>query len=97
MQRRTFLKTTAALSSAAILSPNFAFAKEELNPFGITKTPRKFSVTNNYSFNPSQEITQLWIPLPKDEDYQKVVSFKYDGNFSEAKIVKIHIIQEFYM
>ena len=88
MQRRTFLKTTAALSSAAILAPNFAFAKEESNSFGITKTPRKFSITNNYSFNPSQEITQLWIPLPKDESYHKVVDFAYKGNFSEAKVVK---------
>ena len=88
MQRRTFLKTTAALSSAAILAPNFAFAKEESNSFGITKTPRKFSITNNYSFNPSQEITQLWIPLPKDESYHKVVDFAYKGNFTEAKVVK---------
>jgi transglutaminase-like putative cysteine protease len=45
-------------------------------------------VKNSYNFEQSKEITQLWIPLPKDEDYQKVVSFKYDGNFSEAKIVK---------
>ena len=88
MQRRTFLKTTAALSTAAILAPNFAFAKEESNSFGITKTPRKFSITNNYSFNPSQEITQLWIPLPKDESNHKVVDFAYKGNFSEAKVVK---------
>ena len=88
MKRRTFLKTTAALSGAVILAPNFAFAKEESNPFGITKNPRKFSVLNNYSFNPSQEITQLWIPLPKDESYHKVVDFAYKGNFSEAKVVK---------
>ncbi len=88
MKRRTFLKTTAALSGAVILSPNFAFAKEESNPFGITKNPRKFSVLNNYSFNPNQEITQLWIPLPKDESYHKVVDFSYNGNFAEAKVVK---------
>jgi transglutaminase-like putative cysteine protease len=88
MQRRTFLKTTVALSSAAILAPNFAFAKEESNAFGITSKPRKFSVINNYSINPSNEITQLWVPLPKDESYHKVVDFAYKGNFAEAKIVK---------
>jgi transglutaminase-like putative cysteine protease len=88
MQRRTFLKTTATLSSIAVMAPNFAFANEEANPFGITSKPRKFSVTNNYSLNPSKEITQLWIPLPKDESYHKVVSFNYEGNFTEAKIVK---------
>ncbi len=88
MQRRTFLKTTAALSSAAVLAPSFAFANKELNPFGITSKPRKFSVVNNYSINPSTEVTQLWVPLPKDESYHKVVSFDYKGNFTEAKIVK---------
>lgn len=88
MKRRTFLKTTAALSSIAVLTPSFAFAKEETNPFGITSKPRRFSVTNNYSLKPSQEITQLWVPLPKDESYHKVVSFTYEGNFAEAKVVK---------
>ena len=29
MQRRTFLKTTAALSSVAVLAPSFAFANKE--------------------------------------------------------------------
>ncbi|WP_269091518.1 hypothetical protein [Aliarcobacter butzleri] len=29
MKRRTFLKTSATLSSIAILSPNFIFANEE--------------------------------------------------------------------
>ena len=86
MQRRTFLKTTAIFSSAVLLTPNFAFAKEE-NPFGITSKPRKFSIKNNYVINPSQDLAQAWIPLPKDESYQKVISFSYEGNFSEAKNV----------
>ena len=88
MQRRTFLQTTATLSSVAVLAPSFAFANKEINPFGITSKPRKFSVANTYSINPSTESTQLWIPLPKDESYHKVVSFDYKGNFTEAKIVK---------
>nr|WP_228256223.1 hypothetical protein [Aliarcobacter butzleri] len=88
MKRRTFLKTSATLSSIAILSPNFIFANEEKNPFGITKNPRKFSLKNSYEFEPSKEIIQLWIPLPKDDSYQKVVDFAYKGNFTEAKVVK---------
>ena len=44
MQRRTFLKTTAAISSAVLLAPNFAFSNETSNPFGITSKPRKFSL-----------------------------------------------------
>ena len=88
MKRRTFLKTAATFSAVSVLTPSFTLANEEKNPFGITKKPRKFEVKNSYNFEQSKEITQLWVPLPKDEDYQKVVSFKYDGNFSEAKIVK---------
>ena len=88
MQRRTFLKGSAILSTAVLLAPNFTFANEEANPFGITNKPRKFSIKNNYSINPSEELTQLWIPLPKDESYHKVVDFSYKGNFDEAKVVK---------
>ena len=88
MQRRTFLKTTAAISSAVLLAPNFAFSNEVSNPFGIISKPRKFSLKNSYAINPSQELTQLWIPLPKDETYHQVVDFAYKGNFTEAKIVK---------
>ncbi len=88
MKRRTFLKTTAALSGAVILSPNIAFAQEETNPFGITSKPRKFSFVNSYDIPSSEEVTQLWIPLPKDESYHKVVDFAYKGNFDEAKVVK---------
>ena len=87
MKRRTFFKTTFTLSSAAFLYPSIALATES-NPFGITKTPRKFKVSNKYEFEQTKEITQLWIPLPKDEDYQKVVGFSYNGNYSEAEIVK---------
>ncbi|WP_198304815.1 transglutaminase-like domain-containing protein [Arcobacter vandammei] len=87
MKRRTFLKTTFALSSAAFLYPNIALANAK-NPFGISKTPRKFQVTNSYEFEQSSEVTQLWVPLPKDESYHKVVNFDYKGNYTEAKIVK---------
>ncbi len=87
MKRRTFLKTSVALSSVAVLSPNFIFASEEKNIFGITSNPKKFSLKNSYEFEPSGEVTQAWIPLPKDESYQKVVDLTYKGNFSETKVV----------
>ena len=47
MQRRTFLKTTAAISSAVLLTPNLAFSNETSNPFGITSKPRKSSLKNS--------------------------------------------------
>ena len=88
MKRRTFLKSAVALSTAALVNPSFVFATQESNPFGITSKPRKFSVKNSYELKPSDEISQLWIPLPKDESYHHVVDFGYKGNFIEAKVVK---------
>lgn len=88
MKRRTFLKSAVALSSAALVNPSFVFATQESNPFGITSKPRKFSVKNSYELKPSTEISQLWIPLPKDESYHQVIDFAYKGNFTEAKVVK---------
>ena len=88
MKRRTFLKSAVALSTAALVNPSFVFATQESNPFGITSKPRKFSVKNSYELKPSDEISQLWIPLPKDENYHKVIDFAYKGNFTEAKVVK---------
>jgi|GEM_PF-6029763 len=69
MKRRTFLKSTS-ISTLVFLSPNFIFANEDKNPFKITKIPRKFQVTNSYELEASSEITQLWVPLPKEEIYQ---------------------------
>lgn len=88
MERRTFLKSTAALTTLAVLTPNLAFANESKNPFGITKTPRKFSVKNSYIFEKSDEVTQAWIPLPKEFDFQKISNLEYKGDYTEAKIVK---------
>ncbi|OCL86504.1 transglutaminase-like domain-containing protein [Arcobacter porcinus] len=88
MKRRTFLKTATTFSAISVLSPKFIFANENKNPFGITKTPRKFCVTNRYEFEQTKEITQVWIPLPKNESYHEVIDIDYKGNFTEAKIVK---------
>lgn len=87
MQRRSFLKGTAILSTAILVSPSFALTQEEENPFGITNKPRKFSITNKYVINPSEESAQVWIPLPKEETYHKVIDLKFSGNYEEAKIV----------
>jgi transglutaminase-like putative cysteine protease len=87
MKRRTFLKGTALLSTSMLVSPSFVFANED-NVFGITNTPRKFSITNGFVLEPSEEIAQLWVPLPLESSYQKVVNLKFDGNYDEAYISK---------
>ncbi|GGD40378.1 hypothetical protein GCM10012288_13070 [Malaciobacter pacificus] len=88
MERRTFLKTTSLVCSAAVIAPNIALANTKTNPFGIKEGFRKFSITNNYELPKSDELAQVWIPVPLDSEYQKLVDIKYEGNFSEAKIVQ---------
>jgi transglutaminase-like putative cysteine protease len=87
MQRRTFLKGSAILTTAILVTPSLALTKEKENPFGITSKPRKFSITNSYKIAPSEEVAQVWIPLPKEESYHKVIDLKFSGNYEEAKIV----------
>jgi len=43
-------------------------------------------ISPNFIFA-NEDKTQLWVPLSKEDIYQKEISFKYDGNFNEAKIV----------
>ena len=88
MQRRSFLKNTAILSSALIAAPSITLAAQTTNPFGITSKPRKFSITNTYLINQEEQVAQVWIPLPKEEAYHKVIDLRYTGNYDEAKIVK---------
>ncbi|MFA7083852.1 MAG: transglutaminase-like domain-containing protein [Arcobacteraceae bacterium] len=85
MKRRTFLKTTAFLGTSALVVPSIIFAKTN-NSFGIDTTPRKFSITNTYSLETTKEEAQLWVPLPLEEEYQKVIKISYEGDFNEAYI-----------
>lgn len=85
MKRRTFLKSSAVLGTSLLVVPNLAFAQAN-NPFGINTTPRKFSIVNSFVLEPSEDLAQLWIPLPLEATYQKVVRISYEGNFDEAYI-----------
>jgi len=87
MERRIFLKSSALLSTTMLVNPSFMFAKTEKNPFGIKDGFRKFTITNSFKMDPSEEITQLWVPIPLTSHYQELVDTKYEGNFAEAKIV----------
>ncbi|RXK04644.1 transglutaminase-like domain-containing protein [Halarcobacter ebronensis] len=87
MKRRTFLKSSALLSTTAMVSPSFVFAQTQTNPFGIKDGFRKFTITNTYKIEPSKEKTQLWIPVPLTSNYQELVDIKYDGNYEKAELV----------
>lgn len=86
IKRRTFLKSSALLSTAVVVAPNMAFANNTKNPFGIKSTPRKFSIVNTYSFEANDENTQVWVPLPLEAQYQKVVNISYTGTYDKAYI-----------
>lgn len=88
MKRRTFLKGTALLSTSMLVNPSFVFASNQENAFNIKDGVRKFSITNNFKLEASDEIAQLWVPVPLDSAYQKLVDIKFDGNYKEAKIVE---------
>lgn len=87
MKRRTFLKGSALLSTTMLINPSLLSAKET-NAFGIKEGTRKFSITNSFEIQPSQEEAQLWVPIPLDSSYQKVADLKYEGNYKEAYISK---------
>lgn len=87
MERRTFLKSSALLSTTVLINPSFAFAKEESNPFGIKEGFRKFTITNSFNIEGSDEEAQLWIPVPLTSKYQELVDVSYDGNYQKAELV----------
>ncbi|WP_320033748.1 transglutaminase family protein [Halarcobacter sp.] len=88
MERRNFLKSSALLSTTVLINPSFAFAKTESNPFGIKDGFRKFTIKNDYKLEASNEVTQLWVPVPLTSKYQELVDIKFDGNYEKAEIVK---------
>ncbi|XPV67889.1 MAG: transglutaminase-like domain-containing protein [Halarcobacter sp.] len=87
MKRRTFLKGSVLLSTTMLVNPNFAFAKTQTNPFGIKEGYRKFTITNSYKLEASDEDTKIWVPIPLNSKYQELANITYNGNYKKAEIV----------
>lgn len=88
MERRTFLKNSILFSTTTLINPTFIFANTQENSFGIKEGIRKFTITNDYKFETTDEIIQLWVPLPLDSDYQSLVDISFEGNYNITKIVE---------
>lgn len=88
MKRRTFLKGSALLSTTMVVNPSFVFASSSTNAFDIKDGYRKFSISNTYKLQGSDEVAQLWVPVPLSSSYQELVDIKYDGNYDKAQIVQ---------
>lgn len=79
--RHTALAVFAAVSA-------FACAQSLQNPHTTTHT---YELTQNYNLvvpKGSQGETNLWIPLPSDNAYQKVLALDYEGDFNQAYITE---------
>lgn len=87
MKRRTFLKGSALLTTSMLVNPSLLSANDS-NAFGIKNGNRKFSITNSFEIAPSNEVTQLWVPIPFDSNYQILANFDFKGNFDKAYIAK---------
>ncbi len=75
MQRREFIKTTAALGSIALF-PTFSFSLESANIY---------EVSLHFDLSARKEACSLWIPLPSDiKGFQSVTAFGAHTNASTS-------------
>lgn len=52
---------------------------------------KKVEILYSISINQRERKTSLWLPLPVDTDYQKLISLNQEGNYSESGIFKENI------
>lgn len=92
MNRRDFF-STAALSAAGLLSvTSFSFANNVLQNLSIPELAnnrRRFLVTQEHTpIAPegSTGITNIWIPIPEDTVFQRLISITVEGNYDKTNI-----------
>ena len=79
MKRREFVKASALTMGAISILPSTIFASENTRRF---KVIADFDVKYDDKNFPAK----LWIPLPYDDDYQKLKSLKFSGNYDDSNI-----------
>ena len=80
MDRRSFLKTTAALSAAAAAPLGFAADRKE--------TWRTFEVTTRVELLDGAP-ARIWLPVPTvDTDYQKVLGISFSAPAGQAQLLQ---------
>jgi transglutaminase-like putative cysteine protease len=80
MDRRSFLKTTAALSAASMAPLGFAADEKE--------KWRTFEVTTRVELLDGAP-ARIWVPVPTvDTDYQKVISTRFNAPAGQAQMVQ---------
>ena len=92
MKRREFF-TTAATSVAGLMAlTTFSFANTNGNTITIPELKnqhRRFTITQKHTpIAPlgSEGTTKLWIPLPEDTVFQRLISLNIEGNYDDSNI-----------
>ena len=89
MNRRTFLKLSAAVPAASVFAPRMvsiaAAQQKDFTP--RPGTWRTYEITTRVEIVKPAGVTHVWVPVPVVEsEYQKVLGNKWSGN---AKVTKL--------
>ena len=89
MDRRNFLKTSAALPAAATLSSLPAIARAQNSPWADGTRWRSFEVVTRIEVAKPEGTSRVWLPLPlaADTDWFKTLNNSWTGNATNTKIV----------
>src|SRR5512145_954914 len=92
MNRRTFLRTTTAMSGLAALSGLHGVARvargQHKEFYPRPGTWRTYELTTRVEVLKPRGLTQVWIPVPAlDADYQKPGDSRWSGNARTTQLV----------
>ena len=89
MDRRSFLKTTAAIPAAGALGAWSGLARAQQAPWGNGTRWRSFEVTTRIEVAKPEGVTKAWLPLPlaADTDWFRTFNNGWSGNVSAARVI----------
>jgi len=91
MDRRSFLKSTTAISAAGVLCSASGLARAQNAPWTNASRWRSFEVTTRIEVTKPDGVTRVWLPLPfaADTDWFKTFNNSWSGNAANAKLVRL--------
>lgn len=91
MDRRNFLKSTAAVSAAGALSALSGQARAQDTPWADGRRWRSFEVTMRIEVTKPEGATKVWLPLPlaAERDWFNAFDNSWSGNAAGATMVQL--------
>jgi transglutaminase-like putative cysteine protease len=91
MDRRSFIKSTTAISVAGALGSLSGLARAQSAPWADGRRWRSFEVTTSIEVAKPEGVTRVWLPLPlaADTDWFKAFGNSWSGNSASAKMVPL--------